>query len=331
MLEQQAKMNHPDLPVGARSALPSTLASISAPLGPSNSSMTTTVCEEQPAGTASVVARPTHTDATIEKAIKEQIGSTLNTLVNEPVAKRARIDVGPQVTVSSQAPNFVMPSLQTSITGGSPPKVAQQTHAAHISQHPGPMAQKSFAWRRERVPLYINLLGCNSYMRSKVNWLLCPDPRRGALYHVFVGQVHEEQEWREEALYNVSAIHLSKTKPFWDELVVGCCSSSSRARQGGDTSDIEVALNNIRLSLSKLCYASSIFRGGSRHWGWVLAFGRIDSSIGGSKASTFLAINVCPSLIIGDGFSSFWQHGPFFQAGYYLPTDPSAHLGWHLH
>lgn len=149
MLEQQAKLNHPDLLNGVSSAMTSALASTSAPLGPSNSSMTTIVCEEQPAGTASVVARPAHTNTTIENARKEQTeprtGSTLNTLVNEPVAKRARTDVGPQVNVSSQTPNFVIPSLQTSITGGSPTKVPQQAHAAHISQHPGPMAQKSFA------------------------------------------------------------------------------------------------------------------------------------------------------------------------------------------
>jgi len=147
MLEQQAKLNHPDLPSGAPSALTNALASTSAPLGPSNSSMTTTVCEEQPAGTASVVARPANNDTTIENARKEQTEPrTGSTLVNEPVAKRARTDVGLQVNVSSQAPtNFVIPSLQTSITGGSPPKVPQQAHAAHISQHPGPMAQKSFA------------------------------------------------------------------------------------------------------------------------------------------------------------------------------------------
>lgn len=151
MLEQQAKLNHPDLPSGAPSAMTSALASTSAPLGPSNSSMTTTVCEEQPAGTASVVARPAHTNTVIVNARKEptelRTGSTLNTLVNEPAAKRVRTDVGVQVNVSSQTPpNFVMPSLQTSITGGSPSKVPQQAHtAAHISQHPGPMAQKSFA------------------------------------------------------------------------------------------------------------------------------------------------------------------------------------------
>lgn len=61
----------------------------------------------------------------------------------------------------------------------------------------------------------------------------------------------------EESLYNVSAIHHSKTKIFWDELVVGC---SSRAREEwGGISDIDVALNNIRHSLAS--YASNSFWG----------------------------------------------------------------------
>lgn len=73
----------------------------------------------------------------------------------------------------------------------------------------------------------------------------------------------------------------------------------------GVASDIEVALINIRHSLTSS--ASNIF-GGSRHWGWVLAFARIDLStgkkfrvgaVGSSKVSTFLAINVCPSPITG--------------------------------
>jgi len=123
------------------------LVSTAAPLGPSNSSMTTTVCEEQPAGTALVVARPAETDTTIEIARTEHPEPrTGSALANEPVAKRARTDAGLQVNVSSQTPsNFVIPSLQASVTGGSPPKVPQQAHGAHISQHPGPMAQKSFA------------------------------------------------------------------------------------------------------------------------------------------------------------------------------------------
>lgn len=147
MLEQQAKLNHPDLPSGAPSALTSALASTAAPSGPSNSSMIIAVCEEQPAGTASVVARPAETDTTIENARMEQSEPrTGSALANEPVAKRARTDAGLQVNVSSQTPsNFVIPSLQASVTGGSPPKVSQQAHGAHISQHPGPMAQKSFA------------------------------------------------------------------------------------------------------------------------------------------------------------------------------------------
>lgn len=156
MLEQQAKLQHPDLPSGAPSALTTALAVTPSPLGPSNSGMTTIVCEEQPAGTGSVAARPVHNDTTIENAKTEQTGADLlsNTCFNEPVAKRARTDVSPQVNLSGQAPNFVNPStkpsfirepsaLQTSSTGGSPQKVSQQAHAARISQHPGPLAPKS--------------------------------------------------------------------------------------------------------------------------------------------------------------------------------------------
>ncbi|KAG0591204.1 hypothetical protein KC19_1G157900 [Ceratodon purpureus] len=156
MLEQQAKLQHPDLPSGAPSALTAALDPTPSPLGPSNSSMTTTVCEEQPAGTGSVAARPALTDTTIENAKPEQTKAGLpsNISFNEPVAKRARTDVSPQVNLSTQAPNFVNPStkpsyirepstLQTSATGGSPQKVSQQAHAACISQHPGPLAPKS--------------------------------------------------------------------------------------------------------------------------------------------------------------------------------------------
>lgn len=133
MLEQQAKLNHPDLPAGATSALTSALASTSAPLGPSNSSMTTTVCEEQPAQIASVAARPAYmTQVTVENVRKEATVARTGSILNEPAAKRARTDV------ATPPPTFVIPaSMQAS-----PSKVAQQ---AHISQHPGPMAQKSFA------------------------------------------------------------------------------------------------------------------------------------------------------------------------------------------
>lgn len=156
MLEQQTKLNHPDLPSGAASALTTALAATPSPMGPSSSSMTTTACEEQPAGSVLVAARPAHTDATIENTKSEQteVGLTLNTLVNEPIAKRARTDGSPQMNLSTLAPNHVNPSikpsyirepssLQTSTTGGSPQKVSQQAHAARISQHPGPLAPKS--------------------------------------------------------------------------------------------------------------------------------------------------------------------------------------------
>jgi hypothetical protein len=154
MLEQQAKLNHPDLPSGAPSALTAALAAAPSPVEPSNSSMATTVCEEQPAGTGSAAAKPAHTDTIIENAKTEQTEAGV-TSINEPVAKRARTDVSPQGNLSTQAPNFVNPSstkpsyirepstLQTSTTGGSPQKVPQQVHAARISQHPGALAPKS--------------------------------------------------------------------------------------------------------------------------------------------------------------------------------------------
>lgn len=169
MLEQQAKLNHPDLPSGEPSAPANVVVPTPSSLAPSNSSNTTTLLEEQPTGSGLVTHTPSYTDTTMERSKQKQIeaGSTSPTSLDGHAAKRARTDASPQVNLSGQEHNFLAPStkpsctwesfshqspqfqrltrtgqdpqyLQTPTSGGSP----QQAHADSIPQHPGRAAQK---------------------------------------------------------------------------------------------------------------------------------------------------------------------------------------------
>lgn len=152
MLEQQAKLNHPDFHTGAPSASTSAVVPAPSSIGLSDSSIATTGYGEQPTGSAVVIASPAHVDIPIEKSKQEQT-EVPNTSLTEPAAKKARTYVNPQGVLSGESHNFVIPSTeplciwdqspsQTSTAGGLSQKVSQQAHAACISQHPGPVAQK---------------------------------------------------------------------------------------------------------------------------------------------------------------------------------------------
>uniref|UniRef100_A0A7I4DSX3 HTH myb-type domain-containing protein n=1 Tax=Physcomitrium patens TaxID=3218 RepID=A0A7I4DSX3_PHYPA len=170
MLEQQAKLNHPDLPIGMPSSSTNTVVPTPSSLALSDSSNTTTRSEDQHAENSAVSTTLAHSQTTMDKIDQKQTeaGLTSNTLLTEPAAKRACHETSSQVNLSGQANNIVVPrtkpsyawespspqvqrssrtmqesqQLQTSTAAGSPQKVPQQAHAASISQHPGRVAQK---------------------------------------------------------------------------------------------------------------------------------------------------------------------------------------------